>query len=370
MKKSTIKRLVAVLMAVMMIGAIGLGGCESSGSDEGSAAGSSAATNEDTGITISDKIAGKQLYGDGAEDVKIGIIPMSTAGVTNKMTQKALDDICNFFTNVTYTHFDPAYDPNNQVNMINECITQGYDAIIIEAADPVLTSDPIAAAEAAGIPVITMNLNCEAVHTLYIYGDDYHSGEMAAQVLAEATGEQGVAIGIDGPAEQEQTNRHVAGFRDYIEANYPNITFAEQYFTAGFQKEVANQNMTAALQNYPDINMVFCMSDDLADGAIQAIKAAGKEDQIKVYGAMGYPDALVRIRDGEQFGSFYSDAYIEYQTAMYMALYYIENGITSVTMGYEGTPAINQPTTPITQENVQTIIETSHWKEIDPDTFA
>jgi ABC-type sugar transport system substrate-binding protein len=365
MKKG--KRLVAVLVAVLMVFTLGLAACESG---DGGGTTTPAGSGPDTGMNIATELSGKQIYGDDAEDVKIGVIPMSMAGVTSKMTTKALDDITSFFSNITYQTFEAEYNPNNQVTAINECITQGFDAIIIEAADPVLTAPPIEEAEKAGIPVITMNLNSNALHSLHIYGDDYHSGEMAADVLAEAVGGKGVAIGIDGPKAQEQTNRHVAGFKANIEANYPDIQFAEQFFTDNFSKEIAQQNMTSALQKYPDINIVFCMSDDLADGAIQAINAAGKGDQIKVYGAMGYPDALVRIRDGKQFGSFYSDAYIEYQTAFYQALYLIENGITSVTAGYKGTPAINQPTTPITQDNVNTIIEISHWKELDPETFG
>ncbi|MDR1068212.1 MAG: hypothetical protein LBL36_03070, partial [Clostridiales Family XIII bacterium] len=95
----------------------------------------------------------------------------------------------------------------------------------------------------------------------------------------------------------------------------------------------------------------------------------GKQDQIKVYGSMGMPDALKRIQTGEQFGTYFSDNYIETSTALYQALYFIQNGMSMKTMNYPATPLLDQPTTPVTKDNVDLIIETSHWKEADPDAW-
>jgi ABC-type sugar transport system substrate-binding protein len=81
------------------------------------------------------------------------------------------------------------------------------------------------------------------------------------------------------------------------------------------------------------------------------------------------PDALKRIQNGEQFGTYFSDNYVEFSTALYQALYFIQNGISVATVGNTTTPVIDQPTTPVTKDNVDTIIGVSHWKEADPDAW-
>jgi ABC-type sugar transport system substrate-binding protein len=326
----------------------------------------SAGTDSKDGITKAAELTGKDVT---TEEVKIAYIPLSTAGVTNRMVEYAFAEAIKFYPNIKVTYFDPGYDPSKQIENLNECITQKFDAIMIEAMDPVGTAGPIEEAEKAGIPVITINLNTTAIHTLHIQGNDYNSGRVAGQTLGDAVDGKGKAISIDGPAAQAETNRMTVGFQDELAENYPDIEFLENSYTDNWDTAVAQANMSALLQKYPDITIVYCASDDLARGAIAAIDAAGKSKEIKVYGSMGYPDALKRIQAGEQFGSYYSDGFMEYSTAMYQALYFIENGITSAALGYPGTPIIDQPTSVITKETVESIIETSHWKEADPSAW-
>jgi len=345
------KRLLAILLALTLVAVLAVA-CKT---EEGSSGG-------DETLTLS----GKDIY---KEDIKIMYISLSTAGVTNRMTELAFNDVIQFYPKITVNLVDPGYDPNKQIEFIEQAITQQYDAILIEAMDPVGTKGPIEEAEKAGIPVITINLNSQAVHTMHIQGNDYNSGYKAGEVLGNALGGTGKVLSFDGPSEQAETNRMCPGFADAIKDLYPGIELLENSYTDGWQKDVARANMTSLLAKYPQIDGVYCASDDIADGVISAIEAAGRSDEIKVYGSMGYPDALLRIRAGTQFGTYFSDGYVEYSTALYMALYFVQNGITGYALGYTATPVVDQPTTPVTQENVETIIEISHWKDADPTTW-
>jgi erythritol transport system substrate-binding protein len=71
-------------------------------------------------------------------------------------------------------------------------------------------------------------------------------------------------------------------------------------------KEVANwdrtqgyQKMQSLLQAHPDIVGVISGNDEMALGAIAALKEAGKLDQVKVGGFDGSPDAVAAVKAGE-----------------------------------------------------------------------
>jgi ABC-type sugar transport system substrate-binding protein len=117
------------------------------------------------------------------------------------------------------------------------------------------------------------------------------------------------------------------------------------------------------LTKYDKIDGVYCVSDDIAHGATQAIDAAGRTG-IKVYGSMGYPDALQAIKNGTMFGTYFSDGYLEYSVALYLTLHIIETGITAPAAGYTTTPIIDMPTIPTTQANVDNVINDSRWETL------
>ncbi|MDR0817666.1 MAG: sugar ABC transporter substrate-binding protein [Clostridiales Family XIII bacterium] len=372
-KTTTFKRFMLVMLAVLMIASFSMmAACEKSGGD---AATTPAASDGDEGpdITKPTEVTGKDIYN---EPIKLLYVPIGDAGPAYEMGVYALKDSLKFTPNITLDVKPGEYDPTKQAAILQEGVTQGYDAIFAECMDPVVSAGPVEAAEAAGIPFISINLNSEAVHTLHIQGNDYKSGQEAAKILGAALGGKGKVLTGNGPAAQQATNQMVVGFNEGIAANYPDIEILGDLPTEGWQADEANKQMSDALTKYDTIDGVYCASDDIADGYISALTTAGREKDTLVYGSMGYPAALQRIKDGTQFGSYFSDVYGEYQTIIYQALYFIENGISSKSLGLKSTPLLDQPTTPITKDgkiegsvDVQTVIDNSRWKTVMPDAF-
>jgi len=300
------------------------------------------------------------------DGVKLAYIPISTAGATNKLVEIAFNDMLEVYADtVTLDYFDPGYDVQTQIQMVNDCVNQGYDAIFIECADPISLTTPIAEAEAAGVACITLNLNCEAVHSLHIRGVDYLAGYTAAEVLAEAFGadsEKNVVI-IDCPAAMAATNLQSVGFVDYMSEN-TNWTLLEDRNIDNFSQEDANTAMRDILTKYDNIDIVYGMMDDITAGALQAIEAAGKDDgSITVYGNIGGPGTLGAIKAGNKalYGLTLSDYYTEMSVAMGLGLYFAATGQTAVTMGLDATPEIALTVFPITPENADDMIIMSRW---------
>ena len=304
---------------------------------------------------------GKDIYND---PIKISVISISTAGIVNRMYQMALNDQAVRYPNVTLDYKDAEYDPNKQVTLIEEAITQGYDCILLECMDPVAVNDAIDRAEAAGIPVLSTNAaEPFTVHSLHIAGADYSSGWKGGEELAKLAGNQGTAIVLDCPAAFKPGARMGTGFEDYITQN-TNIELIEQIPIENWDAAVAQTAMRDMLTKYGpgEITMVYCSSGDIANGAMNAIDAAGRSgDGILIWGFMGYPMELEAIRDGRMAGTMFSDTYSQYSALFYMALNHIAIGLTAVTGGYQTTPAIEQPMFPVTKDNVEDVMNFSGW---------
>jgi len=340
------KRILALFVALTVFTAL-LSGCKDTGGNG----------------TIVNK--GKNIN---TETVKIMYIPLSAKGLTNKMAEYSFRETIKYYPNISVTCVDSDYNIQKQVEYVEMAIEQKYDAIMIEAMDPVKTKEPIERAEAAGIPVITFDINTQAVHTLHIQGNDYDSGYEAGTILGQALGGSGNVLLFDGPEEQTETNRMCTGFQKAVEELYPDIEILDHGYT-DWGPETAYAVMKNFLEKYPEIDGIYCASDEIVTGVLQALTEAGREDGVLLYGSIGYPIALQRIKEGTQYGTYFSDGCIKYSTALLMAMYFIQNGISSGSEGYIETPVISMPTTPVTIENVDNIIEISHWKDADPDSW-
>lgn len=300
------------------------------------------------------------------EEINIAYIPISTAGQVNQVIDLLFNDVTLIYPNVKITPFDPQYDPNRQNSMIVEAVTGGYDAIIALIMDPAASADAVTQAEQAGIPVVTIDCGTTAVHTFHLQGTDYGTGLLAAEVVAKELNNEGNYIVLDVPAEQKAVGRMGTAFIDYMNAN-TKCVMLEDTSIAAWSQENARIAMADHLTKYGpgEIQAVYCASDDLAGGALQAIEAAGRDKEgIILYGNCGYLPVLQAIKEGRMFGTNFTDTYARYYTAFHMALYFIQTGTTSVSAGYTATPAMYDTLIPVNKDNVDYFIEVSRFTHL------
>lgn len=347
------KRLLPLLLSVTLLVALAAGCSSSSASSTDSVSNSS---NSSASATVLGN--GKDISND---EIKICFIPFSTAGQSAALSEEGFRDAIAMYDNVTLDVYDSGYDYNTQISIVNEAITQGYDAIIIQPLDGVALSNAVTEAEEAGIPVITFSVNADCVHTLHMQGNDYGAGWQAAEQLSAAMGGNGEGnyILLDCPAAQRATTLFGYGFEDYITNNTKGTIIASEPIDY-YSQEIANQVMRDLLTKYDDIDVVYAVSDDMAMGALQAIEAAGR-DGILVWGNEGFAANLLAIQNGRQYGTSWSDLYTECSSMIQFALYFIGNGINSVNAGYTDTLVVNCPMVAVTADNIDEIIPVSRW---------
>lgn len=122
-------------------------------------------------------------------------------------------------------------------------------------------------------------------------------GLIAAQLMSEALGHQGNIVVIEGNPGQDATHWRSTAFESELKRIAPNIRILDRQ-TARWDRSRAIGVTENFLTTYPDLNGIMAQNDDMAIGAIQAIKDAGRLDKVKVVSIDASSEGLKAVRDG------------------------------------------------------------------------
>jgi ribose transport system substrate-binding protein len=252
------------------------------------------------------------------------------------------------------TYFDPAFDPQKQASMVEDCIARKPSVIVVNAVDPAAVVQVLKKASEAGIPTIMQNADTNDEGHQYtrtfVGSQSYDQGYAVGQMIVKATEGKGNLVMITGkPGQFDVVQRADGAKKAFEDAGAEIQILAEE--PADWSKDKALTVMQDLLTRHPDINIVFGQDDPMALGALQAIKAAGVEG-IKVFGVNGNKDACDAIKAGDMYG-----------TAMqlsYMVGVYTVRAAYDIVQGRQVPTKILAPTAPVTPENVASL-EAQCW---------
>jgi ABC-type sugar transport system substrate-binding protein len=244
-----------------------------------------------------------------AKTWKIAYIPTSVGQPNTNAWLEGMMRVFRKYPNIKVQSFDPQLKAELQVSFMDDVINQKYDAIVLQAQDAAALSASVKAAEAKGIPVITVNLATLQKHTASVQMADISAGYLVGKEMGKQIGGKGnVAIIQSPPGALLGVNRE-KGFRQAIAELYPNIKIVGAQSAEGWKKEIAITIMNSFLQANKDLSGVFAVNDNMAEGAMIAAEAAGRLSQIKIWGANGQKSTLALIEQGKIAGTAYNNCF-------------------------------------------------------------
>ena len=195
----------------------------------------------------------------------------------------------------TVKSVDAQDDTAKQTNDIDDLIQQGVDILLINPVDSAAITPAVESANAAGIPVITIDRSSDGgeVVTL-VASDNVEGGEMAAKYIEEISGTDANTVQLEGVPGASATRERGEGFTNIAEGSL-NVVDSQ---TANFDRAEGLTVMENMLQANPDIQAVFAQNDEMALGAIEAIQSAGKTGEIQVVGFDGTEDGIKAVEAG------------------------------------------------------------------------
>jgi erythritol transport system substrate-binding protein len=190
-------------------------------------------------------------------------------------------------------------DTNTESNMVDTAITNKSVAIILDPANADGSIGAVKKAVAAGIPVFLVNaeINQEGLAKAQLVSNNAQGAALGATQWVEAVGDKGKYAELFGnPADNNAATRS-NGYETVL-TQYPDLVKAAKE-VADWDRTKGHDKMQSMLQANPDIIGVISGNDEMALGAIAALKEAGKLEGIKVGGFDGSPDAVAAIKAGE-----------------------------------------------------------------------
>lgn len=220
------------------------------------------------------------------------------------------------------TVLDARTDPNRQLANVEDLIQRGIDALLISPWDSPSGGTATEVANKAGVPVFVVDIGVSSgkIETL-IVSDNYKGGVLAAEYMAQLLGGSGdVAIiqcqlGYELPALREK------GFEDRAKELGLRVVAKQP---ADSQRSLGMTVMQNILQARPNLKGVFACNDEMALGAVEAIRAAGKQNQIAVIGFDAIADALEAVEDGRLAATVAQQPYEMGRMGVDAAIAYLE----------------------------------------------
>lgn len=210
--------------------------------------------------------------------------------------------------NVNLLESDGQGSADNQYSQVQNFIAEGVDAIILNPYDKEGDVRVVDAAVAAHKPIVVVNAivsNLDKANA-YVGSRDAEAGRIEMQRIADILHGKGNIVIIHGPNGHSAEVQRTEGIREIL-TNYPDIkVVAEQ--TANWDRAQALDLMQNWLASGQKIDAVVAQNDEMALGALKAVEAAGKQDQIAVIGIDAIPDALKAVADGKMVGTVFQDA--------------------------------------------------------------
>ncbi|WP_134741223.1 sugar ABC transporter substrate-binding protein [Nocardioides sp. 503] len=132
------------------------------------------------------------------------------------------------------------------------------------------------------------------------------SGKQIGDALSEAIGGSGGIIALQGILDTGAAKDRFAGLEESLAAN-PDVKLLDEQ-TANFSRQEALEvTKTLLTKHGDDVKGIWAANDDMALGALEALKQAGKEGEVAVVGIDAVPDALTAIEDGSMTATVSSD---------------------------------------------------------------
>ncbi|SDR16004.1 D-ribose ABC transporter substrate-binding protein [Thermostaphylospora chromogena] len=269
---------------------------------------------------------------DGSGDGKGGTIAVITVDLANSYWQTEADTAKAEIEKAGYKATVNAHnsDPDKQNQLIDTAISNKVKAIILDPAGADESVPAVRKATDAGIPVFLVNaeISEQGIAKSQIISNNAQGATLGAEAWVEAMGGKGKYVELYGNPTDNNAQVRSDGYAAVISA-YPDLEKVGQE-TANWDRVQGKEKMEGLIAAHPDIDGVIAGNDEMALGAIEALKDAGMIDKVKVLGFDGNADAVQAVKDGTMVATVLQPIVQGTKNAVAQAISYIEKGETGV----------------------------------------
>ena len=289
------KKLLTILMVMVMVIGV-LSACS--------------AKKDEPAVEGTEGTEGTEEAADAGEKVKIGV---SIANFDDTFLTYMVDGMKAYAEqnkdSIEIEFTDAKEDMDKQMQQVENFVVQQKDAIIVVPVDTSAAGPLTSTASDAGIPIVYVNRNPGDLPdgAYYVGSEEIVAGQLQMQFLVDKLGGKPANVAIlMGKLDNEGAIKRTEG-NEAIAKDNTNIKIVDKQ-TGKWQRNDGMMVTEDWLNKYGnDLNAILCNNDDMALGAIQALKDAGRDD-IYVLGVDATPDGLAALEEGTLAATVFQDA--------------------------------------------------------------
>jgi len=255
-----------------------------------------------------------------AENIGISIARSDSAFLT--ILRNGMQDQAGKLDGVTVQVEDAQNDTSRQLDQVQNFVSSGVDAIIVVAVDGDGTPALTKIATDAGIPIVYANHPPADVDKLpetaaFVGSNEIDSGTLETKEVCRLLGGKGAAYVLMGPLNNHSSLIRTKDIHDVIATDECKGMSVIEEQSANWDRLEAANIMTNWLSAGREFDAVIANNDEMAIGAIQAMKAAGIDmSKVVVGGIDATPDGLAAMAAGDLDVTVFQNAIAQGAAAM------------------------------------------------------
>lgn len=188
-----------------------------------------------------------------------------------------------------------------QKRILEDLITTGVDAVILAPANTEAVRGPVLDLIKAGIPVIYDNTMgpSNVDYLTYVGVDNLEVGNVIAQAIGKRMGGKGKLLVLEGVPGQSTSDLRTEGVMKSIAKNFPGIV-AERAVTKWQFDEGRKVTEDYITKWGKDLKAIVAVGGNQAEGAVEAVKAAGMSGQVLITGFDVQEPQYTAVSNGDE----------------------------------------------------------------------
>jgi erythritol transport system substrate-binding protein len=230
-----------------------------------------------------------------------GPIAVITVDPSNPYWKAEIDTASAEFKKLGYQPTTSAHenDPDTQNQLVETAINDKVKGVLL---DPAGADESVAAVQKlvdANIPVVLINaeISQTGLAKAQIVSNNAQGATVGAEEWAKAMNYKGTYVELLGKPSDNNAQVRSDGYKGVI-SQYPDLKQVGKEI-ANWDRQEGQEKMESLLSKNPDVQGVIAGNDEMALGAINALKEKGKLEKVKVLGFDGNQDAADAVKKGE-----------------------------------------------------------------------
>lgn len=272
------KRIIALLLMLAMLSSA-LTGCGGGGKDSGGDSG------------------GDSGSGDGK--YRVAFIARTQSDSFAAWLSNEMQAAAEKYPDLTLEVFDGQADDEKENAAIENAITNGFDAVIVQPNNGEAQRPYVENVVASGIIAITTNSRIEGIEgASSVDADPYIQAKVNCEIALDQVPENAKVVVLNGPSGNFHADERRRAWQAEFFDKRPDVEIIGEQI-ANWNKDEAVQYMEDWVTSNDQIDAIISMNDNMAAGALEVVKDNPKFANILSYGVDGTAEACLLIAEGK-----------------------------------------------------------------------